>query len=190
MTISNMLSAVYGFERYISVHTGELIILIIMFFIISVMSGKKRNVRFLALYLLVILYMTILGRTASYRRSSLIPFASYRYIFMDDYLMQQVINNILLFIPLGIILSQLRPRWSTASLIPCISLGIEILQFVTARGLFETDDLIGNSLGGLIGFTAGMLWILMVCQVQRLFRAWHRKKKDLEAGTQQKKMEL
>lgn len=187
MNISNVLSAIHGFERYISVHTRELIVLIIMFFIISVLSGKKMNVRFLALYLLVILYMTILGRTASYRRTSLIPFASYRYVFMDDYLMQQAINNILLFIPLGIILSQVCPKWSTACLLPCISLGIEILQFVTARGLLETDDLIGNSLGGLIGFTAGMLWILAVCQIQKLLRAcshekkvWQNKKKKME----------
>lgn len=190
MTISYILSTMHEFEKYISLHTGELIVFIILFFIISVLSGEKMNVRFLALYLLVILYMTILSRTAGRRRMSLRPFASYRYFFTDNYFRHQVINNILLFIPLGIILSQLRPRRSTARLIPCISLGVEILQFVTARGLFETDDLIGNTLGGLIGFTAGMLWILMVCQVQRLFHAWHQRKKDLETGPKQKKMEL
>ena len=178
MTISYILSAMHEFVRYISIHTGDLVALIILFFIISMLSGVKMNVRFLAMYLLVILYMTIFSRKSGDRSMSLRPFVYYKYFFTNDYLRRQILNNILLFVPLGIILSQLRPQWSTVRLLPCISLVIEILQFITARGLFETDDIIHNSLGGMIGFTAGMLWILMTCLVQKMKHSFFCTKKE------------
>lgn len=177
------ISMMHEFEKYISIHTNELIGLILIFFLISVLSGEEVNARFLVLYLLVMAYMTFFNRTGGSRRVSLRPFATYRYFFTNDYFRQQILNNILLFVPLGIILSQIRPCWSTFCCLPYISLGIEIMQFVTARGLFEADDLIGNSLGGLIGFTAGMLWVLAVRLIHRL-QMYVDKKKDLKSKDQ------
>ena len=66
-------------------------------------------------------------------------------------------NNIFLFIPLGTILSRLRPKWNTALILVLVSVGIELLQLITARGLLETDDVISNSIGGLIGLTVGLM---------------------------------
>ena len=64
-----------------------------------------------------------------------------------------IILNILLFVPFGYLLTgldsqkKLRPILLSFSL----SLLIELLQYVTCRGVFDVDDLLTNTLGGLIG---------------------------------------
>ena len=66
----------------------------------------------------------------------------------------EIINNILVFIPVGIYVCMLKKDWSILKKISVgffISLGIEVLQFVLAIGATDITDLIGNTLGGIIG---------------------------------------
>jgi glycopeptide antibiotics resistance protein len=67
----------------------------------------------------------------------------------------EVLLNYILFIPLGVLLSLciknrnvVLRNWLFAV---SLSLSIEMLQFVFNRGLFEFDDVLGNSVGCLIG---------------------------------------
>lgn len=74
-----------------------------------------------------------------------------------------VIENILLFIPFGMLMPlclKKIPIWGITLIGFCLSLCIEILQLLTARGYFQTDDLIMNTLGCLSGacVVRGLLW--------------------------------
>ncbi len=69
----------------------------------------------------------------------------------------QVYMNIMLFVPLGYLLPYVsdwfRARCNVRPAAACIlcSFAIENLQLITKRGFYDMDDLIANSLGGLIG---------------------------------------
>jgi len=156
-------------EEYLSTHQLWLLAIVTALFLISVFIGRENNKKLLVLYILVILYLTLLNRNTGKKQINLRLFWSYRFLLNNDYLRREILNNVLLFIPLGAILSQIRPVWSTALLPVLISFGVEFLQFVTAHGLFEIDDIISNSLGGLIGFAAGMLWIF--CKQKTVIRS-------------------
>jgi len=86
----------------------------------------------------------------------LIPFWSYIDIIKNDQyvFLYENILNILLFVPLGFFLSAYLGRnkyWKLVGIGVCISLFIEISQYVFQRGLCEFDDLFHNTLGCLIG---------------------------------------
>jgi len=67
-----------------------------------------------------------------------------------------VVENIFMFIPLGMLFPLLWKRLNSA--INCLIVGfffsllIEVSQYVTKRGYFQVDDLIFNTLGALLGF--------------------------------------
>ena len=67
-----------------------------------------------------------------------------------------VIENILMFIPLGILLPLLHGRfrngWYCASAGLAISGLIEGMQLVTARGFFQIDDIATNVAGTIVGW--------------------------------------
>ena len=66
----------------------------------------------------------------------------------------EVNNNIVVFIPVGIYVCMLKKDWPILKKISVgffISLGIEVLQFVLAIGATDITDLIGNTLGGIVG---------------------------------------
>ena len=145
------------FIRYASEHHCFMLGIVMVLILISILSTREQNRIWLFLYAAVVAYMTLLNRTYWARRVSLIPFSSYRLLFVSNYFRRQILNNIFLFIPLGTILSRLRPKWNTALILVLVSVGIELLQLITARGLLETDDVISNSIGGLIGLTVGLM---------------------------------
>jgi glycopeptide antibiotics resistance protein len=67
----------------------------------------------------------------------------------------EVLQNIAVFVPLGIYLGMLKPawRWWTIVLIAAVlSLGFEVAQYLTAAGSSDTTDLIANTTGALLGF--------------------------------------
>lgn len=74
----------------------------------------------------------------------------------STYKLNNLAGNIIGFIPLGIFLPflfrNLRRLWKTVSLIFLVSLSFELIQLVFGLGVFDVDDLILNTTGGLIGF--------------------------------------
>lgn len=141
--------------------TKPLLVLVIgtVLTILSLLLRGRVRIVFLVAYLLFIVYMTMYYREPSGSRNRLELFYSYRRILTNDSLRQQVLNNILLFIPLGTILSNLLSSRHTSGLsflltvLICmvISIGIEIVQYVAGIGLCEVDDVVSNTLGGAIG---------------------------------------
>lgn len=144
---------------YISARQDLLIGIVAVLFLLSVLGTKKQNRILLILYGAGIVYVTLLSRASGTRRVSMTPFWSYRLLPGSLYFQRQVMNNILLFVPVGTFLYNLRPKSSTFYFPFLVSLGVEVLQFLTGRGLFEIDDLISNTLGGLIGCVMVLVWM-------------------------------
>ncbi|MEO5920192.1 MAG: VanZ family protein [Pseudolysinimonas sp.] len=71
---------------------------------------------------------------------------------------QEVVANLLLFVPFGLYLGMLAPRWQwwkAAGMFVGASLLLEITQHVLSVGSFDVTDVIMNTAGGIAGL--GML---------------------------------
>lgn len=112
----------------------------------------------LSQYLLLILFMTIIGRTKVLKRAEFIPFWSY----IRPELWSEILLNYVLFMPFGFLLylshgEKIEIRNKGISTARAVLIGflisslIEINQFFFYIGLFEFDDIIGNTLGTYIG---------------------------------------
>lgn len=97
------------------------------------------------------------------------PFSGYidawkKYSLRD---LQNCIFNILMFVPLGVFLPLLFPKFKLFKwlflVVVSATLSIETYQTLTGAGIFELDDLINNSIGGIIGY---QLYRLMASIVQ------------------------
>jgi glycopeptide antibiotics resistance protein len=73
-----------------------------------------------------------------------------------EYTIQNLVGNIILFMPIGFLIPAVYPPTRSTIKIVIISffasLTIEIIQFITSRGIFDVDDLILNTIGGLLGY--------------------------------------
>lgn len=73
----------------------------------------------------------------------------------EDLLAQNILN-VFVFIPVGmlLVLAFRKIRWWSVLLVGmCISASIEVLQFFFHRGFAETDDVMHNTLGCMIGYS-------------------------------------
>ncbi|MFC4102625.1 VanZ family protein [Paenibacillus xanthanilyticus] len=115
-------------------------------------------------YLLVVFGLTGLSRTANYAGATNFHLFSGYMEAWNNYSIfsfQLIVFNILMFVPLGILLPLLTGKLSRFRGLFAASLGttllIETIQLVTARGIFELDDLFHNTLGSVIGYHLYML---------------------------------
>lgn len=112
---------------------------------------------FLLTYVVFVYWFTVFRRyyllTAGSRWS---PLWTYKAIAEGKhYLIGEILINIAMFIPIGILISLISKRvvwWNIVVIGVVLSLGIELLQLSMMRGLCETDDIIHNTIGCLIGF--------------------------------------
>lgn len=65
-----------------------------------------------------------------------------------------IVENIVMFIPLGIFLRWygLKRVWLGVAFIMASSTLIELMQYLTGRGHAEVDDILTNTIGGIMGF--------------------------------------
>lgn len=113
----------------------------------------------------IILYSTIAGRTEEGAGQLILsPFQSYWTVFGggERELLRSNFMNVVLFYPAGLVLASALPEkwhgWVKMVLIfvlfTGLSVGIEWMQYHQALGQAETDDVIHNSLGALLGAAA------------------------------------
>ncbi len=117
----------------------------------------------MVVYASLLLYLTTVnGRDKFIESLTLTPFASYIFV-LTEYnsfeVLAQIFQNILVFIPAGILIPQAfylkNKKHSgviTVLLGLFLSFFIELCQYVYSIGYAEVDDLINNSLGCLIGY--------------------------------------
>lgn len=129
----------------------------------NVLSLKNTLIWSLLLeYVFLVLCSTVLCRDARLEYDyELTPFWSYpAYVNGRKDLLKEVLLNIVLFVPIGFLLSGVMKgkRWLKVIVLSLtFSVCIELMQLVFKRGLCEVDDLIHNTLGAMIGF--GCYWI-------------------------------
>ena len=70
----------------------------------------------------------------------------------------QILANVIMFLPVGVLAGRIW-RWRGLRVAAGLSVGIEILQLITARGLCEFDDVFHNMFGAIIG-----VGIAMICR--------------------------
>ncbi|MEK4628583.1 VanZ family protein [Solibacillus sp. FSL R7-0682] len=109
----------------------------------------------LAFWLVLVFYAYLLIDTVFISRDAnrsvnLVPFQ----MIAEQGFTLNVWGNILMFIPLGIYFADFLKRFNFGKAMGAVittSLGIEALQYILKRGASDIDDLLLNSIGGLIG---------------------------------------
>lgn len=118
--------------------------------------------------MIILVYFLLLsdgfGRMEGYSdyRYNLVPFQEIiRFVKYRNYIdfssvMINLLGNIVAFMPFGALIRWVvdrRMRWFQATFYTFLfSLCVELLQLVAKVGVFDVDDLILNTLGGLCGF--------------------------------------
>lgn len=119
-------------------------------------------------YAVIVLYATILRLDGGYRDVSLHLFSGWREAWngFSLQLWLNVLLNVALFVPLGVLLpltAKCFRRWYVTLPVGfAVSLSIEAVQYITARGLFDIDDLFNNTLGAAIGYGLIMLCLTLI----------------------------
>jgi len=131
---------------------------------------KRFKTVLLVAYGAIYLYLTLFNRTpGSVSRLELTPFWSYQKAIAGNAMMrEEIILNILLFVPLGFLLCFSGLGWWKVALIGvCLSSTTEVVQYLTRLGLCELDDLISNGLGTMIGVCAYHSFELVMRKIKR-----------------------
>lgn len=146
---------------------------------ISRMSVRQCVLLCLAMiYVINIYFVTVFSRSLESGIAEFMPFESYRAAlrYKSLTILEYNFLNILVLMPLGglleeasgltsVLLAKRAVGWITV-LGALISLSIEILQYVLQCGVFETDDIIHNTLGA---FLAAFVWY----HIRRRCRRWN-----------------
>lgn len=127
----------------------------------------------LIVYISLILYFVFFsdhyGRATGFTEFhyNLTPFAEiHRYLTFKEFftwenLITNLAGNILIFVPLGILIPIIRKKKTGIFLVTFLtfsfSLFIEGVQLFTKVGVFDVDDLIMNTVGGILGYL--IFWI-------------------------------
>lgn len=123
---------------------------------------ERMRLGMLGIYVLFILYETLMFREVGDTRTNLKLF-SYAGKFLTDFTIREgMINNIWLFIPFGTGLYAVFKRkrvWVAAFF---FSVAIELIQYFTGLGIAELDDVFGYTLVGVIGVMMGMIVLEML----------------------------
>lgn len=97
------------------------------------------------------------GFTSEAREINMIPFQFIKMFsgqdITIDVALKNILGNIAIFIPLGILISRLLPKKQGLTICLCIIVSclFEMIQLITGCGATDIDDIILNSIGGLIG---------------------------------------
>jgi glycopeptide antibiotics resistance protein len=115
-------------------------------------------------YLLVLFGLTLGGFYQTHAPRNFVPFRSMEHDIHKggvDFVVN-LVGNLVAFLPMGWLLPALLGRrcsgFHVGGMSLAISLLIEVLQGISGRRVADVDDLILNTLGGLIGFG---LWLAL-----------------------------
>lgn len=94
-----------------------------------------------------------------FRDLNFIPFVGiFQYLFGNDVsfniALYNVVGNVLIFMPMGLLLQLMRPKQSllrTVIVVCLSSIAVELIQYIMGIGSADIDDIILNTLGGLLG---------------------------------------
>lgn len=122
-------------------------------------STKQKRISYMvfSVYFILLIWLVLfkfainLSELPSMRSINLIPFY---YDKETNTHLREVFYNVIVFVPLGVYLQIFKADWKKATkclVVIGISFLFEVVQFIFAIGASDVTDLIGNTLGGIIG---------------------------------------
>lgn len=124
-------------------------------------------------YLVVVIGATMLSRGSGYKNAKIQAlFYSYKEAWNSFKAREwrNIILNILLFVPLGVLLpmglKRFKSFWKTYLAGFLLTLGIESLQLFLKKGIFELDDILNNTIGAMIGYGCFAMIILIIALIR------------------------
>ena len=112
----------------------------------------------LSLYIVVLLYFTVVGRYSHEEYEYKINFfTSYRWFFKynGEQVLRQLLINLVMIMPVGFLLPVvIKAKYKyliTMALSLLLTVFIETMQLITKCGSFEVDDIINNFIGAVLG---------------------------------------
>jgi glycopeptide antibiotics resistance protein len=133
------------------------ILWLIAMFVLRDKARRIISVIGLILSIVLILFYTLSGRKSGSQEISLIPFITFVYAKNNSELYRSMFMNVFLFFPMGLTLPYALPeKWNRKAFITILcsmtlSIIIEYLQYHYHLGRAETDDVLCNTLGAIIG---------------------------------------
>jgi len=121
-------------------------------------TNQLTNVLFI-IYLIALFWIIVFkfnlpfSNIGNMRSLNLIPFSE-PLILNNKVSYNELIMNVVIFVPLGIYVGILYKKWTSIKkifLFFLISLICEVLQYILAIGASDITDIINNTLGGIIG---------------------------------------
>ena len=139
------------------------VVMAIGFIVFRGQRMKKLVIGVLAIeYYFLVLCSTVICRTAPVlKRVELKPFYKYVDIWNGvDFkrTLMEVLLNVALFVPIGFLLGGMMPKGFLKVLLTGFLLSslIELFQLASGRGLCETNDVVHNTIGCMLGYAAAM----------------------------------
>lgn len=134
----------------------------------SITRKKSHTLLLISTIILILFFTFIIRETFEVRHVGsrgimLIPFRELYSLFTSpnhSFYFWQIVLNVILFIPFGFMLSCYlykyhRPQHLFLPILLSglfVSVSVELLQYLTSRGLTEIDDVMNNTVGAMIGW--------------------------------------
>ena len=169
--------SVRSFVIWLAVGTMTGIVTLCRFRLGRMKANEAILLPILMTYLSFVLTITVFQRDPSQQiRIEWMPFWSYRAILRGSiHILEEVFWNVVLFVPIGAILSVLfadkvpgnaELKWVCVTGF-FLSAGIEVVQLITRRGLFEFDDIFHNTLGTCAGYFFCQVTWAQICRYEK-----------------------
>lgn len=117
---------------------------------------KIRKILF-SVYIICVLWITLIDREWSSPHAMLVPFWEFANVIKGverSFYIKQILGNLTMLLPFGFMLPMLKKVTFKQVLMISLffSIGIEVTQFITGRGLMEFDDIFNNTVGAVVGY--------------------------------------
>lgn len=144
-------------------------VLLLVWSVVAAAFYKRMRIIGSALVLIAvaaILYITVFSRGKGVSGADFIPFSSFERAKIQPEMFRSMLMNVFLFVPLGLTLPFVLGGSIVKRILLTILIGlllsttVETIQYFGSLGMAETDDVICNTLGTVIGSCAYLLSLL------------------------------
>ena len=148
-------NAIFNLKNFL--HANHSFVFLFSYIIILISTKCYHNINYILflLYCCFLIYMTLLFRDSSKQNKMISLFDSYANLFYEKTAYNDIINNILLFVPFSYIFYQLLPKKGIIIISVLLSLTIELYQYIQGIGICAIDDVLSNCIGTIIGYFIG-----------------------------------
>ncbi|MBO5319330.1 MAG: VanZ family protein [Ruminococcus sp.] len=118
---------------------------------------KRLRYALFGVYIFFVLWLTLIDRQYGECRAMLVPFWEFVNVIKGverSFYIKQILGNLALLMPLGFMLPIMRKVTVKQVFVIalCFSCFIELVQYITGRGLMEFDDVFNNTVGAVLGY--------------------------------------